>query len=117
MGIFDKFKNIFKKDEKEEIEIYDKGLENDLILLGATIVEDTLQENVPLVIKELRQADIKIWMLTGDKLSTAYNIGLSCNLINKDIKTFFIEGIEKKLDKDLKVINQKNGARRERINQ
>jgi magnesium-transporting ATPase (P-type) len=31
-------------------------------------------------------------MLTGDKLTTAYNIGLSCNLINLDLKIFFIEG-------------------------
>ena len=64
-----------------------------------------MQENVPEVIKELREADIKIWMLTGDKLSTAYNIGLSCNLINKNIKTFFIEGVEKKVDDKLNVIN------------
>ena len=27
MGLFDKFKNIFKKEEKEEVEVYDKGLE------------------------------------------------------------------------------------------
>ena len=86
-------------------EIYQR-IENGLTLIGSTIVEDKLQENVPEVIKELRQADIKIWMLTGDKLSTAYNIGLSCNLINKDIKIFFVEGIEKKLDENLNIINQ-----------
>ena len=94
----------FHKKEKLE-EIYQR-IENGLTLLGSTIVEDKLQENVPEVIKELRQADIKIWMLTGDKLSTAYNIGLSCNLINKDIKTFFVEGVEKKLDENFNVINQ-----------
>ena len=94
----------FHKKEKLE-EIYQR-IESGLILIGSTIVEDKLQENVPEVIKELRQADIKIWMLTGDKLSTAYNIGLSCNLINKDIKTFFVEGVEKKLDENFNVINQ-----------
>ena len=94
----------FQKKEKLE-DIYQR-IENGLTLLGSTIVEDKLQENVPEVIKELRQADIKIWMLTGDKLSTAYNIGLSCNLINKDIKTFFVEGIEKKLDQNFNVVNQ-----------
>ena len=94
----------FQKKEKLE-EIYQR-IENGLTLLGSTIVEDKLQENVPEVIKELRQADIKIWMLTGDKLSTAYNIGLSCNLINKDIKTFFVEGIEKKLDENFNVVNK-----------
>ena len=96
--------DLFQKKEKLE-EIYQR-IENGLTLLGSTIVEDKLQENVPEVIKELRQADIKIWMLTGDKLSTAYNIGLSCNLINKDIKTFFVEGIEKKLDENFNVVNK-----------
>ena len=94
----------FHKKEKLE-EIYQR-IESGLTLIGSTIVEDKLQENVPEVIKELRQADIKIWMLTGDKLSTAYNIGLSCNLINKNIKTFFIEGIEKKVDNNFNIINQ-----------
>ena len=91
--------------KKEKLEKVYAMVENNLILLGATIVEDKLQDNVPEVIKELREADIKIWMLTGDKLSTAYNIGLSCNLINKSIKTFFIEGKERQVDKNLKVIN------------
>ena len=93
------------KNKKKKLEEVYASIEKNLTLLGATIVEDKLQENVPEVIKELREADIKIWMLTGDKLSTAYNIGLSCNLINKDIKTFFIEGKEKKFDDKLNVIN------------
>ena len=93
--------------KKEKLEEIYQRIENGLTLIGSTIVEDKLQENVPTVIKELRQADIKIWMLTGDKLSTAYNIGLSCNLINKDIKTFFVEGIEKKVDENFNVTNKK----------
>ena len=92
--------------KKEKLEEIYQRIESGLTLIGSTIVEDKLQENVPEVIKELRQADIKIWMLTGDKLSTAYNIGLSCNLINKDIKTFFVEGIEKKVDENLNIINK-----------
>ena len=92
--------------KKEKLEQVYATIESNLILLGATIVEDKLQENVPEVIKELREADIKIWMLTGDKLSTAYNIALSCNLINKKIKTFFIEGKERQVDENLNVINK-----------
>ena len=92
--------------KKEKLEEIHQRIESGLTLIGSTIVEDKLQENVPEVIKELRQADIKIWMLTGDKLSTAYNIGLSCNLINKEIKTFFIEGVEKKVDQSFNVINK-----------
>jgi phospholipid-transporting ATPase len=92
--------------KKEKLEEIHQRIESGLTLIGSTIVEDKLQENVPEVIKELRQADIKIWMLTGDKLSTAYNIGLSCNLINKEIKTFFVEGVEKKVDANFNVTNK-----------
>ena len=42
-------------------------------------------------------------MLTGDKMSTAYNIGLSCNLISKDMKIFYIEGKEIKTNDILKI--------------
>ena len=93
------------KNKKKKLDEVYATIEKNLTLLGSTIVEDKLQENVPEVIKDLRDADIKIWMLTGDKLSTAYNIGLSCNLISINIKTFFIEGVEKKVDKNLNVIN------------
>ena len=55
-------------------------IENNLTLLGGTVVEDKLQDKVPETIKELRAAGIKIWVLTGDKLDTAENIGHSCNL-------------------------------------
>ena len=58
-------------------------MENDLTLLGATAVEDRLQENVPEVIHDFQRANIKVWMLTGDKFETAKNIGASCKLIQK----------------------------------
>ena len=80
-----------KKDKLEEI--YDL-LEKDIVLLGATVVEDKLQDLVPETIRDLRLAKIKIWMLTGDKFSTAYNIGLSCNLISTKMKIFSINGEE-----------------------
>ncbi|GAU21473.1 hypothetical protein TSUD_241960 [Trifolium subterraneum] len=56
-------------------ELSDK-IESDLILLGATAVEDKLQNGVPDCIDKLAQAGIKIWVLTGDKMETAINIGL-----------------------------------------
>ena len=93
------------KNKKKKLDEVYATIEKNLTLLGVTIVEDKLQENVPEVIKELREADIKIWMLTGDKLTTAYNIGLSCNLLKKEIKTFRVEGVEKKVDDKLNVIN------------
>jgi P-type E1-E2 ATPase len=44
-------------------------------------VEDKLQDKVPETIRDLLKANIKVWMLTGDKLETAENIGYSCKLI------------------------------------
>jgi P-type E1-E2 ATPase len=53
-------------------------IERDLYLLGATAVEDRLQDDVPKTIEKLLKANIKVWMLTGDKLDTAENIARSC---------------------------------------
>lgn len=64
--------------------IYDR-FERGLVLLGATAVEDRLQDNVPETINDLQDAGIKIWMLTGDKLETAENIGFSCKLLKNDM--------------------------------
>ncbi|KAJ1613484.1 P-type ATPase [Cryptosporidium canis] len=57
-------------------------IERDLILQGVTGVEDRLQDNVPETIKCLRDAGIKIWMLTGDKVETAREIATSAGLLN-----------------------------------
>ncbi|KAF7187235.1 putative phospholipid-transporting ATPase DNF3 [Pseudocercospora fuligena] len=56
-------------------------IEQHLELGGATAIEDKLQKGVPETIDRLRRANIKMWMLTGDKRETAINIGHSCRLI------------------------------------
>ena len=66
-------------------------IENNLILIGGTVVEDKLQDKVPETIKELRSAGIKIWVLTGDKLDTAETIGHSCNLLSKEQRLFTLK--------------------------
>ena len=92
--------------DKKVNEVYEK-IEKNLYLIGTTIVEDKLQDKVPETIRDLRLAKIKIWMLTGDKMNTAYNIGLSCNLISKNMEIFNICGIEPKKDlHTLKIINK-----------
>ena len=53
-------------------------------LLGATAVEDKLQEGVPETIETLRAANALVWMLTGDKLETAVSVAHACRLIDKD---------------------------------
>ncbi|CAL8085666.1 unnamed protein product [Orchesella dallaii] len=57
-------------------------IEMDLHLLGATAIEDKLQEKVPETIAALLKAGISVWVLTGDKQETAINIGYSCHLLN-----------------------------------
>nr|XP_026696595.1 probable phospholipid-transporting ATPase VD isoform X1 [Ciona intestinalis] len=59
-------------------------IETDLELLGATGIEDRLQDGVPETIEALRQAGIQVWVVTGDKRETAINIGHSCRLIHQN---------------------------------
>ena len=66
---------------KQKIDEAAAMIERNLELLGATAIEDRLQEGVPQSIARLRRANIKLWMLTGDKRETAINIGHACNLI------------------------------------
>ena len=68
-------------DRQASIERTGEMIEKDLELAGATAIEDKLQKGVPEAIDKLRRAKIKLWMLTGDKLQTAVNIGHSCRLI------------------------------------
>ena len=56
------------------------AVEKDLTLLGCTAIEDKLQAGVPDAIRQLRAAGVKVWMLTGDKASTALQIAVSCNM-------------------------------------
>ncbi|XP_029920908.1 phospholipid-transporting ATPase IC [Myripristis murdjan] len=72
-------------------------IENNLMLLGATAIEDKLQDGVPETIAKLAKADIKIWVLTGDKKETAENIGFSCELLTDDMQIHYGEDINEKL--------------------
>ncbi|XP_058504274.1 phospholipid-transporting ATPase ID isoform X2 [Solea solea] len=65
-------------------------IEQDMMLLGATAIEDKLQEGVPETIAVLSLANIKIWVLTGDKQETAVNIGYSCKMLTDDMTEVFI---------------------------
>ena len=56
-----------------------------MVLLGATAIEDKLQDGVPQTIANLRKTGIKIWVLTGDKQETAINIGYSCQLLSDEL--------------------------------
>uniref|UniRef100_A0A1A8FKH8 Phospholipid-transporting ATPase n=4 Tax=Nothobranchius korthausae TaxID=1143690 RepID=A0A1A8FKH8_9TELE len=74
----------------EQLAVLYEEMEREMKLLGATAVEDKLQDGVPETIACLNLADIKIWVLTGDKLETAMNIGYSCNMLRDDMNEVFI---------------------------
>ena len=78
-----------KKDKMEELQ---EELETELTIVGATAIDDRLQDEVRKqrfivadVIRQLKQAGIKVWVLTGDKVETARTIGFSCNLLQEDM--------------------------------
>uniref|UniRef100_A0A8C8FI92 Phospholipid-transporting ATPase n=1 Tax=Oncorhynchus tshawytscha TaxID=74940 RepID=A0A8C8FI92_ONCTS len=78
-------------DEREEkLDALYEEIEKGLLLLGSTAVEDKLQDGVPQTIEQLSKADIKIWVLTGDKQETAENIGYSCNMLREEMNEVFI---------------------------
>ncbi|XP_006654889.1 phospholipid-transporting ATPase 10-like [Oryza brachyantha] len=89
---FSAAKNSVSADREEMIEEAADLLERELILLGATAVEDKLQKGVPECIDKLAQAGIKIWVLTGDKMETAINIGYACSLLRQGMKQISITG-------------------------
>mmetsp|Transcript_39978 Transcript_39978/g.29484 ORF Transcript_39978/g.29484 Transcript_39978/m.29484 type:complete len:92 (+) Transcript_39978:807-1082(+) len=71
-------------------------MEKDLVLVGATCVEDRLQDRVPETIEALRNAGIKVWMLTGDKLETAIEIAKSCKVIQEGMRIIYTATIDEK---------------------
>ncbi|KAG2212463.1 hypothetical protein INT46_008000 [Mucor plumbeus] len=69
----------------EELDKAAEIIEKDMTLLGATAIEDKLQDGVPETIHTLQQANIKVWVLTGDRQETAINIGYSCKLLTEEM--------------------------------
>ncbi|CDW77273.1 phospholipid-translocating p-type flippase family [Stylonychia lemnae] len=99
--------NLLTKDQQLQ-QIYN-DFERDLVIVGATCVEDRLQDKVPETIRDLQNAGIKIWMLTGDKLETAENIGYSCNLLRREmhiIKCSNLDDVKREFNDEKGQINE-----------
>lgn len=96
-------------DREAKLDALSDELEQDLRLLGATAIEDRLQDGVPEAIADLKRAGIKIWVATGDRLETAVGmydlsfhqrlfiifvvaIGHSTNLIGQDSNIIVVRG-------------------------
>ncbi|EFW99129.1 phospholipid-translocating p-type ATPase-like protein [Grosmannia clavigera kw1407] len=113
-------------DREEKMEEAAELIEQDLSLIGGTAIEDRLQDGVPDTIALLAEAGIKLWVLTGDKVETAINIGFSCNLLNNDMELIhlkvdedesgktldgeFMKQVEAELDRYLQIFNMTGGA-------
>lgn len=107
------------QDRDDKLDAVADTIERELTLLGGTAIEDRLQDGVPDAIQLLAQAGIKLWVLTGDKVETAINIGFSCNLLDNDMDliVFSIEDedvkkAEEELDNNLKIFG-KTGSEEE----
>lgn len=61
-------------------------IEKDIVLIGSTAIEDRLQDDVDKTIQFAKAAGIKVWVLTGDKIGTAINIGMSAGLLDSSEK-------------------------------
>lgn len=70
---------------EEEVALVNDKMESNLELVGSTAIEDKLQEGVSDTIQYMRAAGIKVWVLTGDKIETAINIGFSSGLLDNEI--------------------------------
>jgi phospholipid-transporting ATPase len=87
---------------EEAVDAAAEQIERDLTLVGASAIEDKLQEGVPRTIEVLARAGIKIWVLTGDKQETAINIGFACSLLHTAMHIVIVndkdkEGVLRKL--------------------
>ncbi|CAH0049250.1 unnamed protein product [Clonostachys solani] len=105
--IFDTAATTVGGNRADELDKAAELIEHDFFLLGATAIEDRLQDGVPETIHTLQQANIKVWVLTGDRQETAINIGMSCKLLSEEMMLLIVneesavatrDNIQKKLD-------------------
>lgn len=106
-AIFDRASTTVGGNRADELDKAAELIEKDFYLLGATAIEDKLQDGVPETIHTLQQAGIKVWVLTGDRQETAINIGMSCKLLSEDMMLLIVneesaaatrDNIQKKID-------------------
>eukprot|EP00427_Karlodinium_veneficum_P008540 CAMPEP_0169077318 /NCGR_PEP_ID=MMETSP1015-20121227/8815_1 /TAXON_ID=342587 /ORGANISM="Karlodinium micrum, Strain CCMP2283" /LENGTH=2681 /DNA_ID=CAMNT_0009136835 /DNA_START=25 /DNA_END=8073 /DNA_ORIENTATION=- len=93
-------------------------METNLQYLGITAIEDKIQQGVPKTISMLLRGGIKVWMLTGDNMETAVNIGTACSLTTSEMECYKLDvpstpeeatpdAVEQKLESYYKDISRK----------
>jgi phospholipid-transporting ATPase len=105
--VYEKAQTTVGGNRADELDKAAELIEHDFYLLGATAIEDRLQDGVPETIHTLQEAGIKVWVLTGDRQETAINIGMSCKLLSEDMMLLIVneetadatrDNLQKKLD-------------------
>lgn len=72
------------QDREEKLMAVYNQVETDMTLIGATAVEDQLQEEAAQTMEALQGAGMKVWVLTGDKMETAKATCYACGLFKKN---------------------------------
>ncbi|KAJ4304373.1 aminophospholipid translocase [Collariella sp. IMI 366227] len=113
--VYDKAAMTVGGNRADELDKASELIEHDFYLLGATAIEDRLQDGVPETIHTLQEAGIKVWVLTGDRQETAINIGMSCKLLSEDMMLLIVneenaEATRDNLQKKLEAIRNQGDA-------
>ena len=103
-----KIKSKINHTENDIFKLYNE-IENELKLIGATAIEDELEDNVDKIINFMLSTGMRVWMLTGDKLDTAKNIAISCKLFKEEMQIVEIGQHLTKEDLKKELINTING--------
>ena len=111
-----------EKIKAQKLEKLAAQMECGLSLVGATAIEDKLQDAVPATIESLRKAGVKVWMLTGDKLETAINIGYACALMDDTMRRVQLDSSQSpaeilhRLQQEIEMCRQQKRKRNDRNN-
>ena len=73
-----------KEERNRKLEEAYEAIERDQIMIGLAGIEDKLQDGVPQTIEILREAGIRVWMVTGDAPNTAVKIARTTRLLGSD---------------------------------
>ncbi|XP_024362425.1 probable phospholipid-transporting ATPase 8 isoform X2 [Physcomitrium patens] len=87
---FAEARSLIGKERESRTEELAEEIEQGLTVVGGTGVEDKLQVGVPEAVDRLARAGINIWVLTGDKVETAINIGYACSLLRQGMDNLIV---------------------------
>lgn len=118
--------SIVDNTRNEEVAKISAEMEVDLTFVGLTAVEDRLQDGVPIAIQRIKDAGVRLWVLTGDKTETAVDIARSCALFTTNTQLAYateglsVEDTKKKLQRakdDFKTMEENKQKAKEEIKQ